>query len=200
MNHAASIADAHEAFVHVRIIIGMVLGISLSRLIVGVTHFVQHPGRQQPYGLHLGWVAFVLLFIIHFWWLEFALLQYTAWTFATYFFLIVFAGVFVVLAAMLFPDHIHEYNGYRGYFLARKKWFYSTLLVLFVMDVVDTLIKGPVYYQEYYSWDYPARQAVLIIGTAGALFIQSEKYQKAFLTVALLVQVVWIISLFDFAP
>ncbi len=198
MNDVPSIASAHETFVHIRIIIGMILGISVSRLVTGMTRFVQHPGRERPYPVHMAWVVFVLLFIIHFWWFEFSLTKIQAWSFAAYFFLIIYAGIFAVLAAMLFPDHIDEYNGYRGYFQARRKWFYSGLLVLFVLDVIDTLLKGKDYYMELYGWDYPLRQGLFIVGTAAALFIRSERYQTALVYLALLVQVVWIISLFEF--
>ncbi|MDX3895158.1 hypothetical protein [Pusillimonas sp.] len=198
MNEAASIADAHETFVHVRIIIGMILGISVSRLVTGMTRFVQHPGRERAYSVHLAWVVFVLLFIIHFWWFEFSLVKIQTWSFAAYFFLIIYAGTFAVLAAMLFPDHIDEYNGFRGYFQARRKWFYSALLILFVLDVVDTLLKGKAYYHELYDWDYPLRQGLFIAGTAAALFVRSEKYQAALVYLALLVQIVWIVSLFEF--
>lgn len=195
MHDALHLSDAHETFVHVRIFIGMILGISVARLVAGLTRFIQHPGHERPYSVHIAWVAFVLLFIAHFWWFEFALFKLQNWSFATYFFLLVYAGTFVVIAALLFPDHIEEYNGFRGYFLARRKWLYSALLFLFVADVVDTLLKGPEYYAMYYSWDYPLRQGVFIIGTSVALFVKSEIYQKALAYFMLLCQAVWIIAL-----
>src|SRR5690606_15241922 len=107
------VVNAHETFTHIRIIIGMVLGISVSRLLVGLSRFMQHPGNERVYPVHLGWVFFVLLFIIHFWWFEFALLRIQTWKFATYFFLISYTGVFVLLAAMLFPDHMGNYVGFK---------------------------------------------------------------------------------------
>lgn len=198
MNDAPSLVAAHETFVHIRIIIGMILGISVARLVTGMTRFIQHPGRERPYGLHMAWVAFVLLFIVHFWWFEFALFHIQTWSFGTYFFLIVYAGIFAVLAALLFPDDIAEYNGFRGYFQARRKWFYSALLVLFVLDVIDTLLKGVDYYVLHYGWDYPVRQGFFVAGTGLALFIKSETYQAILVYAMLLAQVVWILSLFEF--
>ena len=191
------VVNAHETFTHIRIIIGMVLGISVSRLLVGLSRFMQHPGNERVYPVHLGWVFFVLLFIIHFWWFEFSLLRIQTWTFAAYFFLISYTGIFVLLAAMLFPDHMGSYTGFKDYFQARRKWFYSVLLMLFAMDIVDTLIKGQEYY-AYYGWEYPLRQAALILGTVTAIFVQSERYQKAFVSFALAAQIVWVGLLFEF--
>ena len=191
------VLNAHETFTHIRIIIGMVLGISVSRLLVGLSRFMQHPGNERVYPMHLGWVFFVLLFIIHFWWFEFSLLRIQTWTFAAYFFLIVYAGIFVLLAAMLFPDHMGNYANFRDYFQARRKWFYSVLLMLFIMDIIDTLIKGKDYY-SYYGWDYPVRQGALILGTVVAIFVESERYQKFFVSIALIMQVAWVGLLFEF--
>ena len=47
-----------DAFVHVRIIIGIILGLSVSRLLTGVARFIQHPGKQNIYPVHIAWVAF----------------------------------------------------------------------------------------------------------------------------------------------
>lgn len=190
-------SSPHETFVHIRILIGMILGISVSRLVTGMTRFIQHPGREKPYPVHIAWVVFVLCFIAHFWWFEFSLFEIQVWSFGTYLFLLVYAGVFAVIAALLFPDHIDEYNGFRGYFLARRRWLYSALLFLFVADVIDTLLKGPEYYALYYSWDYPLRQGFFIIATGAALLVESETYQKLLAGLMLLFQAAWIIALFD---
>ena len=191
------LVDAHETFTHIRIIIGMVLGISVSRLLVGLSRFMQHPGNERVYPVHLGWVFFVLLFIIHFWWFEFSLSRIQVWTFAEYFFLIVYTGIFVLLAAMLFPDHMGKHANVRDYFQDRRRWFYSILLMLFCMDIIDTLIKGQDYY-SYYGWDYPVRQGALILGTVVAIFAESERYQKFFVSVALIMQIAWVGLLFEF--
>lgn len=197
MNDVPHIPDAHETFVHIRILIGMILGIAVSRLVTGLTRFIQHPGQEKPYFTHIVWVAFVLLFIAHFWWFEFALFKKQSWGFGTYFFLLVYAGIFAVIAALLFPDRIDEYKGFRGYFLARRRWFYSALLFLFVADLVDTLLKGPEYYALYYNWDYPLRQGFFILGTGTALIVESETYQKVLAALMLLFQVIWIVGLFE---
>ena len=100
--------QSHEIFIHIRIIIGMILGISLARLVSGVTRFIQHPGKERINVLHIGWAVFLFLAIIHFWWFEFALSRIEHWTFESYFLIICYAVVFVMLSAMIFPDNIGE--------------------------------------------------------------------------------------------
>lgn len=187
---------ATEVFTHIRIIVGMVLGLSISRLITGLTRFIQHPGREQVYLPHLAWVMFLLLFIIHFWWFEFAFSHRPSWSFTIYFFLIFYAGLFAALSSVLFPDRIDEYHGLGDYFQKRRRAFYGLLLLLFIVDVIDTLIKGPAYY-SFYGWYYPLHQVALIAGIILAMTWRNERYQLIFPVLALLVQIIWIASLFE---
>ena len=60
-----------EVFTHVRVIIGIVLGLSVSRLLTGIAEIIQHPQRKNIYVVHLGWVLFAFLTVVHFWWFEF---------------------------------------------------------------------------------------------------------------------------------
>ena len=105
-----------EHFVHVRIIIGMVLGISISRLIVGVSEFIQHPKAKRIYPIHLGWVLYLFLTIIHFWWYEFSLVKVQVWSFQLYFFLILFTCVFCHHGVFAVSVQYGGISGFRGLF------------------------------------------------------------------------------------
>ena len=81
---------AHDQFIHVRIIIGIVTGLTVTRLLTGLARFVQHPVRDRIYLAHLAWAFFLLLAIVHFWWFEFGLQRIGVWTFEIYLFVICF--------------------------------------------------------------------------------------------------------------
>ena len=88
-------------FVHVRIIIGIVTGLCVTRLLTGLARFVQHPVRDRIYLVHLAWAFFLLLAIMHFWWLELGLERIGVWTFEIYLFVICYAALFFFLGALL---------------------------------------------------------------------------------------------------
>jgi len=134
--------NAADAFTHVRIIIGMVLGLAVSRLLIGMSRFIQHPGKLRIYPAHLLWVIFLLIAIVRFWWFEFHLRNLPYWTFLTYLFLVFYASLYFLLSALLFPDSMEDYANYRDYFLSRRQWFFGILVLLFLVDIVDTSIKG----------------------------------------------------------
>jgi len=116
---------APELFPHIRIVMGMVIGLGIARLLTWIAAVVQHPGRAKLYPTHLLWVGSILLELIHFWWWEFALFTVSEWTFGVYFFLILYCITLFLLAALLVPDNIDDYDGYEDFFLSRRKWFFG---------------------------------------------------------------------------
>lgn len=143
----------HELFPHVRIVMGMVVGLGIARLLTGIAGFIQHPNRQRVSLLHLLWVGAILVEIVLFWWWEFGLARIPALSFGIYLFLIGYAVVLYMLAALLFPDGISEYAGYEDFFIKRRRWFFGLLALSFLLDIVDTLIKGTAHWGQL-SGDY----------------------------------------------
>jgi hypothetical protein len=138
----------------------------------------------------------MLLAIIHFWWYEFGLSTIRHWTFQLYFFVILYAVLFATIASLLFPDRMEEYSGFEDYFQSRRKWFYGLLTLIFLVDVVDTAIKGA---SHFYSLgiEYPIRQAAFAICSIIAMFVASKTYQAIFVVVGVIYQISWILRLFD---
>jgi hypothetical protein len=108
--------------------------------------------------LHLGWAAWLLLSIIHFWWWEFRLALVPRWTFAIYFFVILYAILFYSLCTLLFPSDLKDYSGYEDYFLSRRRWFFGILAATCVADIIDTTLKGSAYPHSF-GVEYPMRIA-----------------------------------------
>ncbi|TWG92469.1 hypothetical protein L598_000500001350 [Mesorhizobium sp. J18] len=185
-----------DQFVHIRIILGVVMGLSVTRLLTGLARFVQHPGRDQIYPVHLGWVAFLLSAVIHFWWFEFGLVHVDRWTFPLYVFVICYAALFFFICAMLFPDRMDDYAGFADYFHSRQKWFYGLLAGLFAIDVVDTLLKGTAHFQAL-GIEYPIRQGLLALLAVIAMFVRDWRYHAALVSFALVAQISWILRYYD---
>ncbi len=184
-----------EAFAHVRIIIGIILGLCISRLLIGMARFVQHPGKQKIYPVHLAWVAFVLLSVMHFWWFEFGLRNIPLWTFETYLFVIFYVGLYFLQCTLLFPDSMEEYTGYRDYFLSRRKWFFGLMALTEVADLVDTFIKGPDHFLLY-GIEYPIQTACFFIFSIIAMLTDSRRYHAVFVTCALIYQITFMLRHF----
>jgi len=180
-----------QAFYHIRLVLSMITSLAVARLLTGLARFVQHPDRNAIYLLHLCWAGFLLIAVLRFWWFEFALTGIETVTFARYAFVSGFATLHFLLATLLFPDDIREYAGYRGYFEARRRWFFSLLALLFAVDLVDTWLKGPDYIALTSPY-FPLFGLILITGALVSVFVANRVWNVAFLAVSVLIQIMWI--------
>ncbi len=185
-----------EVFTHVRVIIGIILGLSVSRLLTGVVRIIQHPQHRNIYIVHLGWALFTLLTVVHFWWFEFYLHQLVLWKFEAYLFVIFFASLHFLACAMLFPDSLEGYQGYEDYFMSRRGWFFGIMISIFIFDFIDTAMKGVSHFHSLGA-EYPLRNLVLIGLLAAGIYARGRRVQYILLTIALVIQMAFILIQFD---
>ncbi|MEQ1769613.1 MAG: hypothetical protein ABL879_07205 [Devosia sp.] len=184
-----------ELFVHVRIVMGIVVGLGITRLLLGLAGLVQNPKRARISPLHLLWVAYVLVELVLFWWWEFALSQITDWSFGIFAFLIIYSIALFLLAALLFPDNIGEYDGYQDFFLKRRHWFFAAFGATFLLDIVDTLIKGEPYFDTI-GIDYQIQVPLGLVLAGIAIWTSNRRFHYALVLVQLAYQAWWIWILF----
>src|SRR5277367_1907675 len=177
-----------DLYLHIRVVISIIVGLCITTLLNGFARFVQHPKRAKASILHLGWAASLLLWVIHFWWWEFRLALVPQWTFAIYFFIILYAILFYSLCTFLFPSDLQDYSGYEEYFISRRKWFFGFLAATFVADVIDTSLKGSAYLHSF-GVEYPIRIAVSLLLCVVAMITRNRRIQLVLLTVSFLYQV-----------
>lgn len=193
---ATEIASPHDIFPHIRIVMGMVIGLGVTRLLSGVARIVQHPRQYKLYAVHLAWVGSVLLMMVHFWWWEFGLYAIQSWTFGKYLFIIFYAITLFLMCALLFPDSMLDYTSYEDYFYSRRAWFFGLLGATYLLDVVDTLLKGPEHFARFGN-EYLFRTPVFVALCLVAILVRDKRFHIAFVAAALIYQVSFILRLFD---
>lgn len=187
---------AAEIFPHIRIVMGMVIGLGVTRLLSGFARIAQHPGRPPFYGIHLAWAASALLMLVHFWWWEFGLFHVGPWTFEIYIFIIAYSILLFLLCAFLFPENLSDYAGYEDYFLSRRAWFFGILAASYVFDLFDTLLKGRPHLEQFgqeYLWRLPISVALCAV----AMATRNRIFHVMFVVATLLYQVSFILRLFN---
>lgn len=188
-------AGAAELFPHIRIVMGMVVGLGITRLLTGVAGLIQHPSRAKLSALHLLWALSVLIELILFWWWEFALYDITDWSFGIFAFLIGYAVTLFLMAALLFPDRIDDYASYEDFFLRRRHWFFAIFGLTFLFDVVDTLIKGEPYFDTL-GIDYMVQIPVGLVLAGIAIWTSNRRFHLGLVIAHLIYQAWWISILF----
>ncbi len=181
-----------EFYLHVRVLFGMIVSLSVAHLLRGIALIVQHPKRYRVYWVHLVWVLFLFLYLIHFWWWEFNLTRVPNWTFPVYFFVALYAVLLYLLCSLFFPDQIGDYDGFRGYYYSRRQWIFAIMAVLVVADIIDGFIKG----REYFKWlgpVYEFRTGAYLILSLLAIKIKRPWFHATFAVFALICEIVLIL-------
>lgn len=177
-------------FEYISVLTSIVIGLALAHLLRGVAELVQHPDRKEVYWVHLLWVVFMLLQTVLWWWWQFALESVTEWTLQVYFFLLLYAFILYLLCALLFPSDLEGYAGYEDYLISRRGWFFGLLAAFFIVDLVDTWLKGVEHFLSLGPL-YPIQNGLYALGSVVAAFSTRRAYHGAFALVAVSYLVVW---------
>ena len=126
----------------------------------------------------------MFVFSVFWWWWEFRLGTIVEWTFGIYLFVILYAFLVFLLCALLFPTSFTDKDGFKGYFYAKRAWFFSVFILMQLVDMGDAVIKGMDYFYSL-GLQYPVSQSVLVVISAIAIFTRNERFHSGFVLVAL---------------
>jgi hypothetical protein len=104
--------------------------------------------------------------------------------------------VFAIMASLLFPSNMEEYRGFEDYFQTRRRSLYGIFVLIQLMDLVDTAIKGKEYFLSL-GVEYPLQQAVFIVMGLIAMVVPSKRYQAALVVLTIVYKGLWIFRLYD---
>lgn len=178
---------ADQLFLHIRVVLSIILGLSITTLLTGIASIIEHPKRHRWSPIHLGWVAWAMIAVVTFWWWEYRLNAVPVWTFGTYLFVIAYASLYFLLASLLFPGDVQEYGSYEAYLIARRRWFFGLIALITLMDIADTMLKGMDRWQALGA-AYPVRIVVLLLICAAGAMVTRRSVQLALALVALAYQ------------
>lgn len=127
----------------VSIIVGLGITHVLSAFGSAVHRLRGHGTPIQLEPVYLVWAAFVMLWMVSFWWWEFKFKDLgTQWTYGLYLFVILYAIVLYLLAVILVPKDMEGVDDSYAYFMSGRRWFFWTFLAANAVDMVDSLIKS----------------------------------------------------------
>lgn len=134
-------------FEYVMVLVSIVIALAIAHLLTALSEGIhRYRGYGEPIKLDavfLLWVGFVLIWLVSFWWWEFKFQEVAVeWSYGLYLFIISYAIVLFMLAEILVPHRMRGVTDSYAYFMEGRKWFFGTLLLMQVIDVADTFLKG----------------------------------------------------------
>lgn len=141
-NNTLTAIQQSDVFTHTRIINAMAISLSLARILLFLSNFVQHPTDKKFSHVHFGWIAIAFLWIIQFWWdYLFDIKQYKIDVLKYVLDLCYVFGMYF-MCAIITPDRINDYDNYDDYFNSRKQWFFGILIFLNLLQSAGEIIVG----------------------------------------------------------
>ncbi|MDD3757674.1 MAG: hypothetical protein PHN76_05875 [Advenella sp.] len=179
-----------DTFTHVRIIVGIITGLCMTRLLNGLSRFVQQPNKNHVFFVHIGWTFFLLLDMVNFWWFQIRLANTVVWSFELYLFILFYASLYFFTCTILYPDKIDHINRMDDYFLSRRAWFFGLLIALNVTDLLDTTLKGKDYL-AYLGLPYIMHISVFVVLCGIAMRTRQLRFHKGFAAFAIVEEASW---------
>ena len=164
-------------FEYVAVLVSIIVGLSLTHLLSGASQLIGPPRRAKVYWVHLAWSAYAFIYLISFWWWEFQLSTIEIWTIQLYLFLILYATLLYLLCVVLYPREVP--SDFREYFLLRRRWFFSVWILVYVVDIADTALKGSARIASL-GLDYWVVSAMFAALCLVAMASRNERFHGAF--------------------
>lgn len=182
--------DIHN---HILTVISIIVGLSITRILVGFAEFVQHPDRMKPYVIQIIWGVALMIHVLRFWWWEYQVdgIESRPHILGAYFFISLYSCLLFFLCTLLFPDDPSEYESYLEYFISVRRGFFAVLIGVIVVGIPDSAIKSVALMQQYHRPQIWVYIAFIGVGSLIAMKVRDARYHYLFGSAALFSEVLW---------
>lgn len=132
-----------DQFEYLSVLVSIIVGLGITHLLTGVGRFLGGPDAPRVFGVHVAWTVNLILYQSFFWWFTFKWVDQETWTFGLFAFVLGYAILLYLLTVILYPVEIQPGFDFRAHFHRRRRWFFSVLAFTGLVDVFDTILKGP---------------------------------------------------------
>ncbi|MEN3617238.1 hypothetical protein ABC443_05215, partial [Brucella melitensis] len=143
--------NTNDTFNHIRIVNGIGVGLCFSRFLLFCAEFIQHPKKHKISLIHFGWLFFSFTMVIAYWWS--ILNESSNSLYGPPLYIVSLLNIFYLyfIIVILTPEDIDEYGGYERYFISRRLWVFSFIILFIILnDVYEVINRNDNYYAPTY--------------------------------------------------
>ncbi|APX69785.1 hypothetical protein [Brucella sp. 10RB9210] len=151
--------NANDTFNHIRIVNGIGVGLCFSRFLLFCAEFIQHPKKHKISLIHFGWLFFSFTMVIAYWWS--ILIDRFDVPYGPPLYIASLLNIFCLyfIIVILTPEDIDEYGGYERYFISRRLWIFSFIILFIILNDVYEVINRN---DDYHAPTYIIFNAILL--------------------------------------
>ncbi len=128
-------------FEFLSVLVSIVVGFGLTHLLGGLGRAYYSRNENQMDAVHVAWTIAVFFLLVLNWWVFLLWRDFDAWTFSSFFMIILWTISMYVMALALYPPGRSQDAGYRAIFEANRSWFLSTFTIMCLLDLSVTYMR-----------------------------------------------------------
>ena len=117
------------------------------------------------------------------------------WTFQIYLFVLFYAVLSFMTAALLFPPHLDKDADYETYFLDRRAWFFGLQIINIMVDYADSWLKGADHFASL-GPEYVIASIIQIVACGVGIATRNIRYHWVLAIGMLVYQLSWALRQF----
>ena len=176
-----------SSFEFISILMSIVIGLGVTNLLAGLGRAFYRRRETPMDEVHIVMTAGTLLLLILQWWVTFKWNTETHWSFDRYLALIIWAVSMYLMTVFLYPPDLSEAEEHQARFERNRSGFYSSFIVMCLLDIVQAAIHGDLFHPVWYL-PYASHYAVL---AGGGLCARRQGYDRFFAWYLLITLLIW---------
>jgi hypothetical protein len=163
-------------FDYFAVLISVILGLALIHPLRGLAKLIQMRREITHSWVHIVWTFNVIIYVLGIWAGMFWWRGLQELTIEWFFFLIGYAILQFMWAAMLYPPEFSRGMDFQNYFLSNRYWFFGIQLAVVLTDIPETLVKGAKHLRAVPK-EYPLLISALLAISVVALLSSKRQVQ-----------------------
>jgi hypothetical protein len=184
---------AMDEFGYLAVILSIILGLSITQLLQGLSNVINARDRVRVYWPAIGWAVLLLVIDVQAWWSMFGYRGRHTWTFLQFAILLLETILLYLLAALALPNTFgDEIVDLRANYFRHARWFFGSFLAVLLVSlgknvIMSGAIQGAFDLSFHIFW---------LVGAIVAAATRNDRFHKVFVCLAAVSFIVYIAALF----
>ena len=134
----------NDAFNYIAVLVSIVIGLTVTRVLSGLSEMIQAANRPRIYWVHVLWHITLLFNTMVAWWLLYRWRGLADWTLFLFIWVMIGPVLQYLAAAVLVPGELESTGSpdWRDYYYKNRRGFFIAFGLIAPLDIADTLLKG----------------------------------------------------------
>ena len=182
-----------DEFGYLSVLLSIILGLSVTQLLQGLSGIIQNRSRVRIYAPAVTWAILLLLIDAQAWWAMFGLRRHHPWIFLDFIVVLLETIFLYLLAALVLPRFDGEGPiDLRENYFGHSRWFFGSFIAVLIVSLLKDVVLG-------HTWPGGLNLAFHIIGICMSLIAaltKSDRFHRANAIFVVLIFTAYVVVLF----